>query len=87
MLTLIPSSMPNVVINHLPEMTFISLLCNFGGLVGMWLGVSVLSTLEDVIDLTKNLFIKLYSLTYKQENHSQKSLFIVKKLVIKRKSL
>ena len=87
-LTLIPNSMPNVVINHLAEMTILSLFCNFGGLVGMWLGISVLATLNNLIHLTKNLFIKLYSLTYmyKQNNYySKNNLFVVTNPVIMRK--
>ena len=35
------SQMPDVVIRHLPEMTLMSLICDFGGLLGMWLGLSV----------------------------------------------
>ena len=86
-ITLIPSSLPSVKITHLAEMTFISLLCNFGGLVGMWLGISVLGTLEDVIHLTKNLLIKLYSLTYKQSSYTNNNFFIVTYNATKRKSL
>ena len=85
-LTLMPSSMPNVVISHFAEMTFLSALCNFGGLVGMWLGISVLAIMDDVIHLTKRLFINLYSLKFKQDNNYLKNI-VVKKLVIKRNSL
>jgi len=35
--------LPDLVIEHLPEMTFLSFICNFGGLTGMWLGLSVTS--------------------------------------------
>ena len=55
--------MPMVIVNHLPEMTFLSMLGNFGGLLGMWLGVSALGILNDTITrishmLTKILFVK-----------------------------
>ena len=54
-----PSNLPTVIIDHLPEMTFLSVLCNFGGLVGMWLGVSVLATIKNLIDISKTLFQRI----------------------------
>ena len=47
--------MPDILIVHIPDICFISFVCNFGGLLGMWLGVSFLS----IIDLIKSLFVKL----------------------------
>ena len=32
----------DVIITHIPEITFISLICNLGGLIGMWLGISLM---------------------------------------------
>ena len=49
------SDKPSIMINHFPEMSLISLLCNLGGLTGMWLGVSIASTLTDLADLAKIL--------------------------------
>lgn len=43
------NNLPDFSVKHIPEMTFISLVCNFGGLLGMWLGLSVLSTMEYII--------------------------------------
>ena len=40
-------SMPDISIEYMPEMTFISLLCNIGGLVGMWCGISVLDSIKN----------------------------------------
>ena len=38
---------PDVVVRHTLEMTLMSFVCNFGGLLGMWLGFSVLSITKD----------------------------------------
>lgn len=38
--------LPDQVIEHLPEMTFISFIASFGGLVGMWLGLSALAIFD-----------------------------------------
>ena len=48
------NEMPDIIIVHIPEMNWISFVCNFGGLLGMWLGVSFLS----IIDRIKTLFIR-----------------------------
>ncbi len=37
------SRLPDQRIDHLPEMTFVSYIANFGGLAGMWLGLSALA--------------------------------------------
>ena len=34
--------LPDQIVKHFPETTFISFIYNFGGLLGMWLGMSVL---------------------------------------------
>ena len=36
-----PNSNPNILIEHFPEITFISLICYFGGLIGMYLGIFI----------------------------------------------
>lgn len=38
------NQMPDLFIRHIPEMTFISFVCDSGGLLGMWLGFSALGT-------------------------------------------
>ena len=42
------NSIPDVIVRHSLEMTFMSFVCNFGGLLGMWLGFSVLSISKDI---------------------------------------
>ena len=55
---LYPNSRPNIIIEHFAETTFISLFCNFGGLIGMYLGISIQSVSYDIWQLIKNIFIK-----------------------------
>ena len=41
-------------IEHLPEMSFIEFICGFGGLLGMWLGLSALAILHFILQLIEN---------------------------------
>ncbi len=41
--------LPDQVIEHLPEMTFISFVANFGGLLGIWLGLSAIAIFDFII--------------------------------------
>ena len=46
--------LPDILIKYMPHTLFISLACNFGGLLGMWLGLSIISTWEILLNsLTK----------------------------------
>ena len=42
------NGLPDVTITHQPETTFIAFVCNFGGLLGMWLGLSVWTIFYDL---------------------------------------
>ena len=44
------NTMPDILIKYIPESSLISFACNFGGLLGMWLGLSFLSIIENFID-------------------------------------
>ena len=44
----IPSRLPTIQIKYLSQITFISFVCNFGGLLGMWLGLSFLRIFENL---------------------------------------
>jgi len=41
--------LPDQVIEHLPEITFISFVANFGGLLGIWLGLSAIAIFDFII--------------------------------------
>ena len=53
------NALPDISIEYMPEMTFISLVCNLGGLVGMWCGASVLASLKDLLSLIKFSYYKI----------------------------
>ena len=42
------NEMPDLDIRHIPEMPLMTLICNFGGLLGMWLGASFLNILGEL---------------------------------------
>ena len=42
-LVLYHNSIPDIIVRHSLEMSLMSFVCNFGGLLGMWLGFSVLT--------------------------------------------
>ena len=48
-LTIQRNIIPDVIIQYLPQTSFISFVCNFGGLLGMWLGLSIFAIFDDVL--------------------------------------
>ena len=46
-ITIKHGSLPDISIKYLPQTTLLSFVCNFGGLLGMWLGLSILAICED----------------------------------------
>ena len=46
--------LPHINIQHIPEIVFIEFVCNLGGLIGMWLGLSFLA----IYDVALGLFEK-----------------------------
>ena len=49
------NSIPDVIVRHSLEMTLMSFVCNFGGLLGIWLGFSTFS-----ISKTYHVFLSLF---------------------------
>ena len=49
---------PDILVKHMPEIQFISFISNFGGLLGMWLGISVVMIFENSLKVfQKYLFL------------------------------
>ena len=42
------NEMPDILIKYYPKTSFISFVCDFGGLLGMWLGLSFLTMAKDL---------------------------------------
>ena len=59
---IVHSTFPDILIIHLPEIPLSALICNFGGLLGMWLGISVLSCIDELLAILKKIIIKLFRL-------------------------
>ena len=81
----IHNSFPDIIVRHTLEMTLMSFVCNFGGLLGMWLGLSILSISKDVFESisrlnignkinfnTSNTFV--FNLTLKSNSNDQSDL-------------
>ena len=49
------NAIPDITIKHIPEISFISFVCNFGGLLGMWLGLSFLQIFTSLKYLIQNI--------------------------------
>ena len=47
------NQMPDLTIQHIPEMPILTSICNFGGILGMWLGVSFVGILNSVWNLLR----------------------------------
>ena len=62
------NSRPNIIIEHFLEMTFLSLFCNFGGLIGMYLGISLESVCCHIWESAKNMFLKFIWIKIKNNN-------------------
>ena len=60
------NAMVNVIVTHMPEMSFMSFLCNFGGLVSMWMGISIVGVCHDLCHLFYNFLIKITSFRLQQ---------------------
>ena len=48
-------NLPDILIKYVPQTTLLSFVCNFGGLLGMWLGLSILAICED----SSRIFFKI----------------------------
>ena len=61
------SRLPDQFIRYIPETTFIAFVSNFGGLLGMWLGLSFLT----IFDISYKTLLRLLSIIYGQDENSE----------------
>ena len=55
------NEMPDITIRYIPEMPLLTFICNFGGILGMWLGVSFYSTFEIIWKIIRvNILSKIF---------------------------
>ena len=62
--------LPNQLIESIPEITFISFVSNFGGLLGMWLGMSCMTAFRLLYQIFNQLFIKKIFKIYNNNNNN-----------------
>ena len=56
------NEMPDITIRYIPEMPLLTFICNFGGILGMWLGLSFYTIFEHIwnilpINIISNYFL------------------------------
>ena len=68
------SGMPDITVTYVPEITFLLFFCNFGGLLGMWLGISV----KDFLEFSIFFFRK----KYRERKSRNTKIFILNNAVI-----
>ena len=70
------NEMPDMTIRHIAEMPLLTFICNFGGILGMWLGVSCVGMLEDIWKLFHRNIISKLSITSFINNFNNIKIFI-----------
>ena len=55
------SEFPDIFVQFIPEMNLISFICNFGGLLGMWLGLTLFGIFNGILKKHEFLY---YSFKY-----------------------
>ena len=77
-ISLIHGSIPDVIVRHIFEMSLISFVCNFGGLLGMWLGLSLLSISKQILETIRR-FSRINAINFNlfQKFHTRNSIKII----------
>ena len=52
------NSLPDTIIEHIPEISFTAYMAQLGGLAGMWLGLSVISIYVNLVHFSIFLYKK-----------------------------
>ena len=56
-ITIQHNRLPDLFVSYIPETTFVSFIGNFGGLLGMWLGISFMAIFDDIYKLSNKLIM------------------------------
>ena len=62
------NEMIDLTIRYIPEMPLLTFICNFGGILGMWLGVSFVSILENIWKILRSNILSRTSFTFNIRN-------------------
>ena len=49
---------PDIFVEHIPEVNLIGIVCNFGGLLGMWSELSIFTLFNDTLHLITMIFYR-----------------------------
>ena len=63
------SATPDIILQYLPETTFISFVCSFGGLLGMWMGLSFMSLSRQFVTIFRNNIYQRFSSHFVRKNN------------------
>ena len=72
------NSLPDITIRYIPEMPLLTFICNFGGILGMWLGLSFYTIFHDIWKilhvhiLSKNIFTNINLKLFIQNKNSRR---------------
>ena len=58
---------PDIFVQHIAEMNLIGFLCNFGGLLGMWLGLSLFGIFNDIFEIITRITYRNYIIKFKNK--------------------
>ena len=72
------NEMPDITIRYIPEMPLLTFICNFGGILGMWLGLSFYTIFHDI---WKIINVHILSKIIFTNNNTRINLFITKNAI------
>ena len=75
------SEYPDTFVKHIPEMDMISFICNFGGLLNMWLGLSIFGIFNDTFSLFSKIAFHKYTSTNRVTNVQCKFILIKNRIL------
>ena len=71
------NSLPDITIRYIPEMPLLTFICNFGGILGMWLGRAFYTIFHEIWNILNVHILSKFNFT--------NNIIFIKKLVIQEK--